>query len=303
MRLFSAVFFQLILSVPLLSDTLSPLEEYTISSDTISFGAPVEVQLTFLPDVKIVDFPYEEGGLNGSVYIQDIEVEGRDIFFSIVPYMIENCTIPSFDTEYMHNDTQKSYATPKKEIYVLSATEENAHPYSVGTPLNFGNFPLRYIVWIMGSILFLVFCFIIYKKTVKKKKNTISPPPPPGEEARQKLRIIHQKDYIKRGDFKNFCFELSAVLKKYIGRSWQCGVYESTSAEFFQWIETSDISREQKQFLKRFIRQTDPVKFANNTPSRESMEDLFTECSNFIAERETDMAEKEKMREGKNNEV
>jgi hypothetical protein len=299
MRIFSAVIFQLILSVPLVSETLSPLKEYTISSDTTSFGAPVEVQLTFSSDAEISDFPYEEGGLNSSVYIQNIRVEGRDIYFSIVPYMIENCTIPSFDIEYRHNDTQKSYTTPKKEIFVLPATEENARPYSVGTPLNFGTFPRRYIVWIIGSILFLVFCFIIYKKVVKNKNTDISPPPPPGEEARQKLRIIHQKDYISKGDFKNFCFELSAVLKKYIGRSWQCGIYESTSAEFFKWIETSSLSREQKQFLKRFIRQTDPVKFANSIPSRESMKNIFTECSDFIAARETEIAEKEKMNKGK----
>ncbi|ERP38747.1 hypothetical protein [Chitinivibrio alkaliphilus] len=263
-----------------------------LAQDTTTFGASVPGSIPLPEDATSARLLHPEGFLTPTVQIRDITLNTEEISFVITPYTIETCTIPSLTLSYTRRGEDITAHTGETTLTVLSTLADTARPYDAGAPLDFTRphlFP-----WILGGVLCAVFLLMLFLWQRYRKNNAPTlapPPPPPGEEALASLQRLAAQDYLSLRQYKPFCFELSALIKRYIGRRWQCGVAEYTSREFRRWIETTDLSREDRQFLKKLIGDTDPVKFANLEPLHEDMENLFTQSRRFIETKEAQVAE------------
>ncbi len=69
-------------------------------------------------------------------------------------------------------------------------------------------------------------------------------------------------------DVRLFYFELTYVLKKYIGDTFRVNAPETTSAEFIRLIGRLDIDRSIRKRLNEFVKSSDPFKYAGKIPEK-----------------------------------
>ncbi len=173
----------------------------------------------------------------------------------------------------------------------------------LGDPMKAGEFPLGKVMGIIGISLLVLIAIVlivawIRSMIMKRQNRTFWGEPikitPPYEEALEALNLFDVDNKVESEDLKLGTFELSNILKRYIGRRYECQVHESTSSEFKKWISNSDLTREQKNSLEAFIAETDPVKFANMAPSRSAMEKMYSLVKEFVMDTRPAIEEEEK---------
>jgi hypothetical protein len=163
-------------------------------------------------------------------------------------------------------------------VRIRRLSEKDALP----RPMRAGRMPIAEIVLlqlILAAAVALI--IILLRKYLKKKKEKVYIVPP-FEEAISALQLLDEENLINKGEYKKFVFSLSAILKRFVARRYGVPIEEATSTEFKQWLKKSDLSRENKILLEKFINETDPVKFADLTPDIESLRELRASVEEFF---------------------
>ena len=101
-------------------------------------------------------------------------------------------------------------------------------------------------------------------------------------------------------DPRLFYFDLTAVLRNYIGRSFNINAIEMTSQEFIKNLNFFDIDREIKNEISKFLNLSDSFKYAGINPLKEQADRDFL----FIKEKITKIEkilirQREKMQENR----
>jgi len=204
------------------------------------------------------------------------------------------CTIPAMNIYVVpaisggKSDTLK---TAQKIVVVASAITDTGKVSSAefGDPMEAGKFPIKKVLGFLGMVLLaaavLVGIIVLILKLTQHRKNKLywgMQQIPPYDEAMEALALIEEKKLIETGELRKVVFLLSEILKRYIGRRYECEVQESTSSEFRKWISRAPLEREQKNVLERFIAETDPMKFANIMPSLSAVGSLLNDVKSFV---------------------
>jgi hypothetical protein len=123
-----------------------------------------------------------------------------------------------------------------------------------------------------------------YFKT-KKKKNIINPEMllSPEEAARLAIRELEARDLIGKGRFKEYYFELSEIIKRYLGRRLKIPSLERTTREFALDMERSQLLWDQRQVVRKFLEECDLVKFARYVPSLAEIDAIRQGATGIIA--------------------
>jgi hypothetical protein len=102
----------------------------------------------------------------------------------------------------------------------------------------------------------------------KKRQLTPLPPPPepPYEEAIRALKKLEEKQYLTKGLIREFVFELSGILRRYLGRRFGSNAEDFTTEEIIDWINKAPLTASVKHSLEWFFNETHPVKFAKMIP-------------------------------------
>lgn len=129
------------------------------------------------------------------------------------------------------------------------------------------------LVLLLG--VFLFFFYRWYKKRGLKKASQLSP----SEEALNSLHSLEEKGFIQKGMFKHLYFELSEIIRRYIE-----AIREIPASE----MTTDEIARKLKDPLDleliTLFREMDLVKFADSSPSENSVALLFERFERYINE-------------------
>jgi hypothetical protein len=96
----------------------------------------------------------------------------------------------------------------------------------------------------------------------------------PEEAARKAIAELEAKNLIQRGFFKEYYFELSEIVKRYLGRRLKIPSLERTTGEFAFDLERSQLLWDQRQIVRRFLEECDLVKFARYSPSSGEIETI-----------------------------
>lgn len=174
--------------------------------------------------------------------------------------------------------------------------------HDIRPPVQVGFDPmlLNIILMVTAGIILLALIFFLVRRYLKKRKHPqnillLPAPLPPYEAAIKALEQLLQRE---KGDKRLFYFDLTAVLRHYIGRSFQINAIEMTSQEFIKGLNLLDIDKEMKGGMVRFLKQCDPIKYAGIVPDKDMVKEDFLFVKESIQKIETDLTKKDEPEEG-----
>ncbi|WP_457552162.1 hypothetical protein [Desulfobacula sp.] len=145
--------------------------------------------------------------------------------------------------------------------------------HGIRPPVSVGIDPLllKIIFLVSGGILVFVLLFFLIRKYLKKRKRSqnlkyLPEPLAPYDAALKDLDRLSQRQFFEP---RLFYFDLTAVLRKYIGRSFNINAIEMTSQEFVKGINLLDFETTTKKDIIGFQKFCDPVKYAGITPEND----------------------------------
>ena len=204
--------------------------------------------------------------------------------YVLTTYKAENCTIPPlpyFLENGAAHDTLRTESVPLTIIPLCrsdSADIMDLKPQQVT-----GKRPLLWL-WLLLGVWAAATAVLIALHFFRKLKKPLPPPPPkpPYEEALEALTALEAKQYLQKGMIREYVFELSEILKRYIERRFGINAAEFTTEEMLAWLGVSQLDKEQKNSLEWFFRAADPVKFARFLPDRDTISRFGAEALGII---------------------
>lgn len=204
--------------------------------------------------------------------------------YAVTTYKAEPCTIPelSFILEGKDKtDTLKTEAIPLTLIPQITADSVDImdlRPQQVT-----GQRPLWWL-WMVLCALVLTAGIIAGRFFFKRAQRPPPPPPPkpPYEEAIEAIATLEAKKYLLKGLVREYVFELSDILKRYIERRFSINAAEFTTEEMLAWLGISPLEKTQRTAMEWFFRATDPVKFAKMLPDQDTLARFGIEVRAFL---------------------
>jgi len=119
---------------------------------------------------------------------------------------------------------------------------------------------------------------------LRRRKEEAAPPPPAAWElAMRRLAELLRRHPLESGRYEAYYVDLSAILRYYIEDRFEAHAPELTTPELLGIIgEASLVNEEQQEFLAKFLRHCDRVKFARYRPAEEEMKAGFSSVRRFV---------------------
>lgn len=204
--------------------------------------------------------------------------------YVVTTYKAENCTIPSlpYTVEIGAKiDTLKTEAAPLTVIPLCTADTVDImdlKPQQIA-----GKRPLLWL-WLLLCALALAAGIVAARHVIIARKKPPPPPAPkpPYDEAFEALNALEAKQYLMKGMVREYVFELSDILKRYIERSFGTNAAEFTTEEILAWLGISPLDKSLRASMEWFFRAADPVKFAKYLPDQKTIDRFIVEARNFL---------------------
>jgi hypothetical protein len=150
------------------------------------------------------------------------------------------------------------------------------------------DYPVNWLFWIIlaGAALLGLLVWMLRRRIIfPRKQQTVVPPDPPWVTARQALARLKGQSYPEQGRIREYYFELSYILRRYIEDRFAVKAPEMTTEEFLESLKNSRVLNDsQKKELQYFLTGCDMVKFAKYSAGRDDMEASFNLTEKFIDE-------------------
>lgn len=184
--------------------------------------------------------------------------------------------VAAFDTGYqvipavefkIQDTTEKSFKTLCSDsirIKILSTLQKVQSPPEVYEPLPVPIFTTRQkvILLILLILLILSIIGILYRHRTRILEGRKSEAPiNPFDEAKQSFLALEKKSYLEKGEWKAFYMELTAILKRYIERSFYLHIIDLPTADLVPVLK-KEIAHIWTDKMTDLIRYSDLVKFA-----------------------------------------
>ncbi len=264
----------------------------SVSQDSLYIGDRVHLGVTLVvpPGSQITPPPTDNGfgALSVKEWTSDRkEMKNADsvvFHYSVTTYTAEPCTIPALDfyvTKEKTAETLRTQAVPLRVLLVSSpdtASIKDLKPQqSVGRP----SFAWLWLVLVISA---LVTAVVLGRRFLSKKAKPVPqiPRKPPYEEAIAALALLEAKNYPAKGMIREYAFELSEIVKRYIERRFDVNAAEFTTYEMLEWVKRSPLEPADRKVLDWFFSTTDPVKFAKWLPDNDTANRFGPEARAFL---------------------
>ncbi len=279
----------------------------TVSLDKVEISAADDVHLTIAaeyPEDAQVALP-APGTVLGDFLVESQEVSPPRLLagnrlaieqhIALAPSAAGDFTIPVLQANATLADGQlltlHSTAIPVK-VTSLLAEDAGTTPElrDIEEPLE----PPIPLEWKLGgalAVLLLLGAFVWWKwlRKAQVAAEPPAPPIPPGQAALARLDALYASEVLEAGDYRQFHFELSDILREYIERRFSLRAQEQTTDEFLAGLPNQRVfNAEQQLLLQDFLRRSDLVKFAKYAPQAEQSREAAEACRKFVVE--TDIA-------------
>lgn len=134
-------------------------------------------------------------------------------------------------------------------------------------------------------LLFLIFFF--KRRSFRHQRLYAEPQPAPAAHvlALQDILALRKKGLESRGLIKEFYFEISLILRRYLENRFSIRAPEMTTEEFLASGETHGVlSGFHRELLQGFLTKCDSVKFAKHTPPSEDNDAIISSALKLIEE-------------------
>ncbi len=206
--------------------------------------------------------------------------------FNLSTFTVGKYAIPPQEVKYFagQDTSSKIYFTQPIEINVKRTSPETVKDIAdIQDLISVENSKIG-LYLLFGLLMTIVLGFGIWWK-LRRNKNGVAmdkPRLPPFEEALEYLKNLRQEKLIAQNKSKNFCFQLSEVLRRYLDRRFASATLESTTSEFLQKLNSLPLTVLQKEWIARFCEKTDFVKFANAMLTEAEGEELLQQVEKFL---------------------
>ncbi len=276
--------------------TVHSVVVYTdVSTRELTIGDRVKftVSIVVPPESRVIP-PETENGF-GSFVVKDWREERSSLKnadsvsfeYIITNYEVKQCSIPALPFLLPSSgipDTVYSDTIPMMIRSVINT--DSAAVRDIKAPLSAGT-PSLWWLWTGIALVVVVGLIFLIRYIVMKRPTSeaIIPPKPPLEEAMDALKQLDAKELIEQGLFREYVFEISEILKRYIGRRYDCNAAEFTTDEILAWFrDTTLVPEESRKSAIWFFETTHPVKFAGVVPDRTTMNHLREQTVGFLSQ-------------------
>lgn len=284
--------YSLLILFILLQESYSSSIQSSVTSDTLTVGDRISFQVAaIIPKGSTVTPPSVDNGL-GNIMVKEWNTfktqrdSSDSVMFSyvITTYVPERCTIPSLPfiiQDGQQSDTLLSRAIPLDIKSVI--TSDSVDIKDLKSQQISGRAPLWWI-WVVALAVLITVVIFLYKYLFSKKQQPDSSIPllPPYEEAIAAIKELEHKKHLTRGLIREYIFELSEILKRYIERRFYVNASEFTTEEVIAWLGVSGLDAKTKQSVDWFFRTSDPVKFARHIPDEITTNSFMKETMDFL---------------------
>lgn len=149
---------------------------------------------------------------------------------------------------------------------------QDIHDIRPPVPVGLDPLMVKMILIILGLVLLAGLLFFLIRNWWKKRKGikdieAMVEPLSPFEEAIKALESLSQRPM---DDPRLFYYDLTFVLRQYMGRSFHINAVEMTSEEFIRGISRLNLEKEVKKEISHFQTLSDPFKYAG-VPAEKTM--------------------------------
>lgn len=279
--------------------------DYSISSDTIHVGDPVELVVTaYYPTNGVLELP--EIGREKDVVLlkRDWSSEPREdglaqssTRYSLTSFRFGEHVVSTNTITCRVGETTFATNFPNIVLHVESTLAKDSST-EIADIKPMQKLPGRvprwlYIVLLVAAIAFLV--GLLSSKLWKNRAVLIpsAPPVPPHILAFKALEILKSKGLLEKDECAPFYTELSLILRAYLEGRFHLNAPDETTDEIVEEMSKSpELNGRQRNILQEFMRQADIVKFAKGHPDRNTMESAFATTKQFVEETKQDPADR-----------
>lgn len=202
----------------------------------------------------------------------NIVSEGKN--YVITTYLLGEYVIRPFLIQYKTKDgTVKEIQTNSLYITMESVDknkDENAESDIRGVKgvHKLKNRVFRWFLWLVftGAAVFAGAWFYLYRKRQRLTGQPQEPVLSAHEEAYLALNQLKHSDLVRKGLVKQYFFQMSEILRRYLERRFRIRALESTTYELMQEL-TPVANRDQVQLIQEVLDFCDLVKFAKYEPA------------------------------------
>ncbi len=196
-------------------------------------------------------------------------INGKTNYISGTPIYVEVTSIAST------NDTFSGIRDIKGPVNILSLIKKKS----------------KMLMVIIGAALLAALIVIILIRKRKEIIKVVAPPTPAHVIAYKALKELEAKHFIENNHIKEFYYELSNILRHYIEDRFALRAPERTTEEFLMELNNDrSFPKEYRDLLKKFMIESDLVKFANQTVTSENAHNAEERTVEFIDQtKETDI--------------
>jgi len=132
---------------------------------------------------------------------------------------------------------------------------------------------------------FLLKLFRKWRERKQKEKKEVSfPESPCNEVALEALMKIDPVEYFEKKKIKEFYFEITDIVRQFLGANYHIDTLDKTSLEITEELERVERDFDKVRTIDRYFSDCDLVKFARLRPGLAEMKHKKTESENIIRE-------------------
>lgn len=248
-----------------------------------------KVAITYDSTIQLVPVPLGAnlGAFDVKDYKPDIETKLKDgrikseTIFTLSTFTTGDYVIPPLPVMFiMPDNTRKillSESVPIKVQSLLANAGDTLNVRPLKPQYAFQRDMTKYYIW--GGVLLVVLigagALWWYWRKRRQGDTEVVDLREPWEIAFERLALLKEKHYIEDGESKAYYFELTELIRQYLGRMYYVDVLEMTTDEFVARFEEIELPGDAYNDLGTFFKHADLVKFAKFVPEQRRLEDDY----------------------------
>lgn len=274
--------------------------EVTLDSDHVDMTAPFKLRIHIEAERDVAVGTPDYQGILGTFEIVDQQSqpidcddlhECREIVMTLRAALPGEATIPPLVFAYSdarpkmdgsHNVIQDQFELDPIPIVVANSLADIKAPADIPIPLTY-----RLLIWTLVAVAALLAIALFVRWWLRRPRRIpmahIVPQLQPYEWAMRELNRLIAEDLVAKGQTQEFFYRINLLLRQYIERRFNVMAGEQTSEEFIRSVQAMGaLTPDQRETLHTFVSACDPVKYARQQPTSESIHWVHETAREFI---------------------
>jgi len=210
-------------------------------------------------------------------------LESRSFFYRVD--RTGTISFPAVEGSYLSGGKEKTVESRAQTLTARSLLPAKMKDIHEIKPLEPAGFYLPVPFLVTAALLLLALLGILFWRHRKKRgaRTFVEAVRSPREEAEEALKKLTALGLIEKGEFKQYCFLLSEIFRRYLERRFRFPAVESTSEEIRHRLNTLRTEEKIKEEVRHFLRNTDRVKYAGYPAERKEIDGETARVRTFVA--------------------